>query len=353
MKGFIVIGGLVGLIIFWVIKLIFHRNSINIYRDGLKSLFLLYVIGVLALTFSGLIAFYAVTLDWTFNIIPLKETLQMFRNDFSVALYQVSGNIAMFIPFGIFIPMLYKKEQNIFKVGLFSFLFSLLIEVSQVLLGRIGDIDDLIFNTLGGVIGFLIFIVFKKVFKNIYCKIVADRSFFKSALPYTIIIFSYIYLLGVGNIYNFIKNSTIPVSNIAANITESGQDIVLEEEIDGYKYIMSTKEEDLMITSYENDKKYIFDLYQNTITDNLHPDYVYRGDSGEFINYTTQAPTIESPISHMIVYVKADIGNTIEFTTDDTKISFPVNNEYMIKKLDLSALNLPQETILKINLIKD
>lgn len=129
MRELIVLGGIIGFVIYWIIKLIFNRKNIDIGREITKSIFTLYIIFVLALTFGKLMSFYAVTFHWTFNMIPLNETILMFRNNLGIALYQVGGNIIMFIPFGIFVPILYKREKNIFRVGGFSFLFSLLIEV--------------------------------------------------------------------------------------------------------------------------------------------------------------------------------------------------------------------------------
>lgn len=68
------------------------------------------------------------------------------------------GNIAMFIPVGIFWGLCFKRLDNIFKVTLAGFGFSFLIEVSQLLFyERSSDIDDLILNTTGAFIGALIY----------------------------------------------------------------------------------------------------------------------------------------------------------------------------------------------------
>ena len=56
---------------------------------------------------------------------------------------------------------------NILKTTLFGFCFSLLIELSQLITTRATDIDDLIANTFGTIIGYIIWIIFSKIlFKN-------------------------------------------------------------------------------------------------------------------------------------------------------------------------------------------
>lgn len=72
------------------------------------------------------------------------------------------GNIIAFIPFGIFIPMMFRKKGASMKsVFVLSFLLSLCFEVTQLLL-FIGtfDVDDLILNTCGGIVGYVAFRIF-------------------------------------------------------------------------------------------------------------------------------------------------------------------------------------------------
>lgn len=70
----------------------------------------------------------------------------------------VFGNIAMFIPVGLAWPFCFKQLNTIGKVVLAGFGFSLLIELSQLLFYERGsDIDDLITNTTGVLIGAVIY----------------------------------------------------------------------------------------------------------------------------------------------------------------------------------------------------
>lgn len=71
--------------------------------------------------------------------------------------YNVFGNIIWFIPFGILLCTYLKKVQ-LKKVALYSLLLSLSIEVMQyIFYTGVSDIDDVIFNVIGGVCGYFIY----------------------------------------------------------------------------------------------------------------------------------------------------------------------------------------------------
>ena len=73
-------------------------------------------------------------------------------------LINIIGNISMFIPVGICWPFCFKKLDNIWKTVLAGGGFSLVIEITQLLFyQRCSDIDDLIMNTTGVLIGAVIY----------------------------------------------------------------------------------------------------------------------------------------------------------------------------------------------------
>ena len=65
-------------------------------------------------------------------------------------------NIIMLMPLGFLIPYIWKNYRNIYKVAVIGFLFSFFIEISQIPTNRAVDIDDLIMNTIGTVLGYAI-----------------------------------------------------------------------------------------------------------------------------------------------------------------------------------------------------
>ena len=99
------------------------------------------------------------------NYTPFRE---ISRGIYSLSIYDpfshtnLMGNIIAFIPFGIFIPMIFRRKGASFiSVFVLSLLLSLCFEFTQLVL-YIGtfDVDDLILNTFGGVVGYVVYILF-------------------------------------------------------------------------------------------------------------------------------------------------------------------------------------------------
>ncbi len=90
------------------------------------------------------------------NLIPL---VHLFDYDSTRdILWNVVGNMAMFIPSGMILPVVYKKRNSFGKVLITGAFISLCIEILQLpFASRASDIDDLILNTLGVAVGYGIY----------------------------------------------------------------------------------------------------------------------------------------------------------------------------------------------------
>ena len=86
--------------------------------------------------------------DLNLQLIPIIPML----SDFSNTLL----NIALFVPLGFLLPVLWKKFRKFSNTLSFCFGASLFIELAQIFTYRATDINDLIANTLGGVLGYLL-----------------------------------------------------------------------------------------------------------------------------------------------------------------------------------------------------
>ncbi|MCC0693232.1 VanZ family protein [Clostridioides sp. ZZV14-6387] len=73
-------------------------------------------------------------------------------------------NIIMFMPLGFLLPLIWKEFRNIINVSITGLGFSLSIEFCQLFNLRTTDIDDLMMNTLGAILGYLIWICVNKLF---------------------------------------------------------------------------------------------------------------------------------------------------------------------------------------------
>ena len=70
------------------------------------------------------------------------------------ALINNLGNIALFIPSGVILPLVYRRLDRWWKVILAGAAMSLAVELLQLLFPQnVSDVDDLLLNTLGTAIG--------------------------------------------------------------------------------------------------------------------------------------------------------------------------------------------------------
>ena len=85
-------------------------------------------------------------------------------------LFNVVGNVLVFVPLGIYVPRLFQRCRNVLVIGLLSLELSVIVEVTQ-LVTRVGsfDVDDLLLNTIGGILGGILYWMnygYKRLFKK-------------------------------------------------------------------------------------------------------------------------------------------------------------------------------------------
>ena len=122
-------------------------------------------------------AFYIMAVFYVTDVGTLYDVMKIQYKDLKdqINLMPFSGkistigyllNIFMFIPFGFLLSVMWEKMRKISYVVLAGLLFSAFIELSQLPSGRSADIDDLILNTIGAVVGFFLYKVWDKVTKS-------------------------------------------------------------------------------------------------------------------------------------------------------------------------------------------
>lgn len=99
------------------------------------------------------------------NFTPFRE---IFRYDIGSERFikNVLGNILLFVPFGFFATYIVKNKR-ISLTFLMTLIVSFTIEGTQYYIGRVFDIDDIILNVIGGMVGFLIYRLFEKIRSNL------------------------------------------------------------------------------------------------------------------------------------------------------------------------------------------
>lgn len=136
-----------------LVFLLTRKEKFILYKELFMLTFLLY----------SLILFYVVTFQdvnyGTNNFVPFHEIMR-YEFGSSYFIHNILGNIIMFIPFGFFVSCI-MKSKNPFPDLFVTLVTSIVIEYTQLLIGRTFDVDDILLNMVGGFIGYLIFVILK------------------------------------------------------------------------------------------------------------------------------------------------------------------------------------------------
>lgn len=135
-----------------------------------RILFLLYSVTMLWLLFGRGIhdsgSGYLHSLSVNINLIPFLTTADLIKNLvnppspglFTHAWINLFGNVAVFIPLGVFLPLIW---QNARRLGRFLLISSGIIAVIELLqlftLRGIMDVDDYLLNMVGLIVGFFVY----------------------------------------------------------------------------------------------------------------------------------------------------------------------------------------------------
>ncbi|MFS8197794.1 VanZ family protein [Streptomyces sp. CWNU-52B] len=126
---------------------------------------------VMVVALAAMVAFAAVLAKLTLQPSPASEALThsnlhpgrslrayLDQPELRDAFKQIGGNIVLGIPFGLLLPVLVPGTRGILRVILLTATAMLLVELVQgaLITGRAFDIDDVILNTTGALIGYLL-----------------------------------------------------------------------------------------------------------------------------------------------------------------------------------------------------
>ena len=155
------------MLVIFVVVLIMSRifylringKKLVIYEELLTLAFLVYIFLLFELVTNTELGGRGV------NIVPFTEIFR-YKIGSDLFYHNVVGNIVIFIPFGFFISR-YINAKKISNIVLISFISSLTIEIVQLQIGRAMDIDDILLNVVGAIIGFLAFVALRAIKKHL------------------------------------------------------------------------------------------------------------------------------------------------------------------------------------------
>lgn len=146
-------------------------------RELAQALFILFTAGLLYLALQGTYtdpvqmlsnAVTRIKNNDGISLAPFRSIYRYFSHfELDIFLVNIGGNVLMFIPWGIGLTMLYKKNHSFPWIVTLCFALPVFIETSQLFIGRQVDIDDWILNTAGGLLGVWIYRLFRRHFPKL------------------------------------------------------------------------------------------------------------------------------------------------------------------------------------------
>ena len=133
----------------FIIPLWFIYNKLRFH--SWKRTIIYMVFGFYLATLLALVGFpnvMSLGVNFEVNMIPFVDMVSDFTN--------ACLNVILFVPFGFFLPILWDKFRKIKNVALTGLMTTLLIEISQIFTFRTTDINDIITNTIGTMVGYFI-----------------------------------------------------------------------------------------------------------------------------------------------------------------------------------------------------
>ncbi len=152
-----------------VADIVKNKKDFSLYKELIALSFIIYI-----LCLFQVVTFQDNNNISSNNLIPFRE---MFRYDFGSRLFlkNVLGNIIMFLPYGFFTSY-FLKEKRFLPIFILTVITSLTIESTQLMIGRVFDIDDILLNIVGGVLGHYLYILILKI--GDMCPRVLQREWF-------------------------------------------------------------------------------------------------------------------------------------------------------------------------------
>ncbi len=300
------------------------KKAFNFKEYFLSTIFVAYLSALLMITLARQASLY--------SSVNLK-LFQSYRTSIAVldtrSLVHIVMNILMTIPFGLLLPLVYKKSQKFLNFLVIIVITIVSIESLQMILGRgIFDIDDIFNNLLGGIIGF--------GFTNNYLNF-KQRNL---TLPKFLLSLSPLILSVIVGVTLFLNYQMQPFGNLRIHAEEStklkGKTISISPNLDLNSTTIKLKGEPVDITSVDIFKR-------------IKPESI---DMQTFFNTLSQYDAIESsdwyyPNSDEIQYSYKDAYLLFNKRNGNIRYSRSTNSEYSTSTDldrvvdDLGSLNLP------------
>ena len=165
------------IIIIRIFQIIKSEKKTRVFRELGIILFFMFLTGLLSQTILPAVSIQGGSIKLingdhqAINLEPFRVIFETYNAIKYLNLWQpfiinFVGNIVMFIPIGVLLPLLWKRFDRAWRTIGTGFLLSVCIELLQLPQMRSSDVDDLWLNTLGASIGYILYKKFPNNFKK-------------------------------------------------------------------------------------------------------------------------------------------------------------------------------------------
>lgn len=157
-------------------------RALNWYHEAGLLFFACYIISMCSITMNPVSLAISVANNHfgpSFDSVNLVPFRQIAEYSGMVGMHEVVnllGNILMFSPLGFLVVWLWRHKHPLAAGTLWTMAFSVLIEFVQLFSMRGTDIDDVILNTAGGLIGALVGVLLAKLMPKLSAKFIIQKE---------------------------------------------------------------------------------------------------------------------------------------------------------------------------------
>lgn len=179
-------------------------------RQLLMVIFFVYLLAVIKITLFP-IPLVRIGFTPANNLIPFHTIFRVVEmKSLSYDAYNLGGNILLFVPLGFLLPVLFNRQDRFLKVLVLGLGTSFIIESSKFLISfvlgysyRDFDVDDLILNTLGALIGYALLRLLLRLRSSRLWRPFQSRRFWMMGGPIVLLL-----ILGCLWGYEYVTHST-------------------------------------------------------------------------------------------------------------------------------------------------
>ena len=145
-----------------------YKNKVKVvlYKEIFLFFFAFYILCLFQIVTST-----DISASYGNNFIPFKEIMR-YKPFSALFMKNVIGNMLLFLPYGYFVGRYFAGKSKALSIFLIT-LASCAIEYTQLSIGRVFDVDDILLNVIGGSLGYFLFLFSENFYNNM-------PKFFKS-----------------------------------------------------------------------------------------------------------------------------------------------------------------------------